>query len=253
MALLTVGIPPQPVGQGGRKINVPVQATTQIYEGAMVAEISGAAVPGSTAGAGGCIGVAEQDALGGASNGAVRMSIWTDKVFIFANGANAVADTTPLFTTLYMEDDHTVGTGGIGGTGEGVAGLFFGMEDDGRVRVYIGPSAAATAVLGLIVPVNGTNLTNTASQTVNVVPGATQTRYLMGTMGQNSTVTLGTTGAVVGDIVRIVSTNAAAFTLAVVNGGPGAGTLATIVASKPGYVQAYFNGTNWLYDGSSNN
>ncbi len=37
----------------------------------------------------------------------------------------------------------------------------------------------------------------------------------------------------------------AAFTKLFINGGPAAGTLATIVASKTGYVQVEWNGTDW--------
>jgi hypothetical protein len=68
-------------------------------------------------------------------------------------------------------------------------------------------------------------------------------------LSQNSTVTLNTTGAVVGDIIKIVRTDTSAYTIAVVNGGAGAGTIATLPVSVIGFVEAVFDGTNWLFNG----
>lgn len=246
MSLLTSGIAVKPYGSGGRKVSLPVKATTQLYQGAMVAySAAGALVPGSTAGAGDAVGICEADTLGGATDGAVRAWVWFDHTFIFTNGTNAFTDATPIGALAYMEDDHTVGTGGVGGSGEGVAGLFMGMNDDGTVRVYLFPNIANSLQW---VPVNGTALTDTASQ--NATSLGRTTRYLFATMSQNSTVTLTTTGAVAGNTVRIVRTSTSAFTLAVVNGGAGAGTIVTLDASKAGFAQAYFDGTNWKFDGA---
>lgn len=44
---------------------------------------------------------------------------------------------------------------------------------------------------------------------------------------------------------EIVIADVAAFTKLFVNGGPAAGTLATIAASKTGYVRVVWNGTDW--------
>lgn len=244
MAILTSGVAPKPYGGGGRKIDLPVKANTNLFQGMLVAYLGAGLVPGSTAGAGDAVGVAEADAVGGASDGLTRVIVWTDHTFTFNNGVNAFTDAMPAGQLAFMEDDHTVGTGGVGGSGEGVAGLFMGMNDDGTVRVYLFPNIAQTLNY---VAVNGPNLTNTATQTVQSLSRIT--RYLQPTLGQNSTLTLGTTGAKVGDIIRIVRTDVSAFTLAVVNGGPGAGTLITLPVSKTGYAQAYFDGTNWKFDG----
>ena len=243
MANLTSGARPQPYGLGGRKVFLPVKATTQIYEGALVAQVSGACVPGTSTGAGNAIGVAESDMLGGASDGSTRISVWTDKIFVFNAGTNAPTDATPFGTLLYMEDDHTVGTGGIGGAAEGTAGKFMGIEDDGRVRVFVG------ALVGDSVPLRG-SIADASTTTVNVL--GRDTRYSMAaTLTQTNTVTLGTTGAVAGDRMTILSPGTSAHTVVVVNGGVGAGTLNTIGSTKIGFVSAYFDGTNWIYDGSS--
>jgi hypothetical protein len=130
---------PQPYGLGGRKVNLPVTASQQIYEGTMLSQPSGALVPATTGGdTHGVIGVAEHDALGGGSDGLVRCSVWTDKEFIFTtDGSNGATDATPYGTILYAVDDHTVGTSSVGSSLP-VAGRFVGIEDDGRTRIYIG-------------------------------------------------------------------------------------------------------------------
>jgi hypothetical protein len=242
MANLTAGTRPQPYGQGGRKVFLPVKATTQLWEGGMLAQISGACVPGTTSGAGDCIGVAEESALGGATDGATRVVVWTDKVFIFNAGTNAPTDATPIFSKLYMETDNTVGTGGIGGSGEGVAGRFMGMEDDGRVRVYVGP------FVGDDVVINGATLANASTSTATAL--GRNTRYQVPPQSQNTVVTLSTSGAVVGDQITIVSVNTAAYTVEVYDAGNSV-ALATLVASKKGFVKAYFDGTGWQLDALS--
>jgi hypothetical protein len=136
---LTQGIPPQPYGKGGRKVYLPMSATAQVWQGAMVAQLAGACVTGTTAGAGPCIGVAEADTLGGATNGAVRLVVLTDQIFRFAAGTLAPTDSTPYGTPLFMETDNTVGTGA---PGQQPAGRFMGFEDDGYVRVYVSNQAS---------------------------------------------------------------------------------------------------------------
>ncbi len=115
-----------------------------------------------------------------------------------------------------------------------------------RVRMGIGPmppiAIPPTSVLDYV---TGTALTDTATTTVQRV-GPRTSFLLAGTMSQGETVTLGTTGAVDGDYIKIIRTSTSAQTCAVVNGGPGAGTLHTQVASKVNFTEARFNGTNWL-------
>lgn len=61
----------------------------------------------------------------------------------------------------------------------------------------------------------------------------------------NRTVTISDAGAVEGKLFRILRKNAAAFTLAVVNGGAGGGTPYTFGASENGDVWFRFDGTDW--------
>lgn len=247
--MITAGIPPQPYGKEPRKVNRPVAATTQLYQGQMISEIAGAAVPGTTASGSDCIGVCESDVLGGASDGTKRCVVLNDCVFLMTAGSAAPTDATPFGSLLFMESDILVGTGGLGAT-QKVAGRFVGMADDGRVRMYVGPYGSGEFSGDVDDQITGTALTDVAATTVQ--RGGRVTKYLLaGTMSQGETITLGTTGAVVGDVIRIIRTSTSAQTCAVVNGGAGAGTLCTLVASKVGFAFAIFDGTNWLYDGSS--
>lgn len=64
----------------------------------------------------------------------------------------------------------------------------------------------------------------------------------------NRAVTIETDGAEAGDTMCISRTSAAdAFTLSVINGGPGAGTIGVIPVSSKGFVVARFDGTNWIF------
>lgn len=54
-------------------------------------------------------------------------------------------------------------------------------------------------------------------------------------------------GELPGDTMRITKANLGANVLAIVNGGPGAGTLGTIPTLARGSVLARFNGTNWVF------
>ena len=68
------------------------------------------------------------------------------------------------------------------------------------------------------------------------------------TLTANRTITLGTTSAVAGNIIEIARLDVEAFTVAVVNGGAGAGTLMTFAVSAREYAKFKFDGTNWALD-----
>ena len=76
-----------------------------------------------------------------------------------------------------------------------------------------------------------------------VLPAATLTANRIITFG----VVAGADGrlARAGDRLVVTRLDAGAFTLAFVNGGPGAGTMATLVASKVGFFEAEFDGVDW--------
>lgn len=120
----------------------------------------------------------------------------------------------------------------------------------GGVKLSVAPADAAAPIAvgtndGRMDYVAGTALTDTAATTVQ--RAAIKTSFLLaGTMSQGETITLGTTGAVAGDYIKIIRTSTSAQTAAIVNGGAGAGTLHTQPASKPNFTEARFDGTNWL-------
>lgn len=92
-------------------------------------------------------------------------------------------------------------------------------------------------------PDKGDDLTD-ASATIQV--GGKPWRVLpASTLSANRTLTLGTTNARAGYRIRITREDVGAYTYAVANGGPGAGTLVTFPVSSRAYGIFYFDGTNW--------
>lgn len=65
------------------------------------------------------------------------------------------------------------------------------------------------------------------------------------TLTDNRAITLGTTSATTGHIIEIHRLDANAYTLAVINGGVGAGTLVTLPVSECHSCEFRFDGTNW--------
>lgn len=92
----------------------------------------------------------------------------------------------------------------------------------------------------------GANITFTAGAATIYVSGKERRRVASGAITQNSTLTLGTTGAREGHELLLSILDTAAFTCAVVNGGADAGTLATKASGEMRFVHAYFDGTNWV-------
>lgn len=89
----------------------------------------------------------------------------------------------------------------------------------------------------------GADLTD-APATITVAQG--KWRVLpAATLSATRAFTLSTTGAVAGDQITITRLDATANTITVVNGGAGAGTLATLPVSTTGFVKCQFDGTNW--------
>lgn len=92
----------------------------------------------------------------------------------------------------------------------------------------------------------GANITFSAGAATIYVSGKKRRRVAAGALAANSTITLSTTGAREGHELELSLLDDAAYTCAVVNGGVGAGTLATKPISAKHYVKVYFDGTNWV-------
>jgi hypothetical protein len=65
------------------------------------------------------------------------------------------------------------------------------------------------------------------------------------TLTANRTKTLSTTGAINGHVITIVRLDTTAFTMPIVNGGAGAGTIITFPVSVRYWADFRFDGTNW--------
>ena len=176
MANLTAALGRKPYGMGGRDISHGVDGGTATYEGGLISQLTatGMLVPTSTSGAGPAIGVAthDQDNTAG-SDGALRLTVETDRIFIFANGTStdACSEATLIGSPVYAFDDHTVYDNDASGT-LAVAGLFMGMEPDGTVRVYVSSHrmAAAATITALT-----DNSAGTANNTIQALPDPTDT------------------------------------------------------------------------------
>lgn len=137
-------------GKEGRHVHVPVDGGTHIYAWGLVSQLTatGMLVPTSTSGCGPAIGVSthEVDNSDG-SDGDVRCRVLTDQIFIFANGTStdACSEATLFGTQVYSADDHTIYDNDASGTLK-PAGLFAGMEPDGRVRVFVSALAAHPSI-----------------------------------------------------------------------------------------------------------
>lgn len=174
MANLTAALGRKPYGKGGRDISHGVDGGTATYEGGLISQLTatGMLVPASTASSGPAIGVAtyDQDNTNG-SDGALRLTVETDRIFLFANGSagDACSEATLIGSPVYAFDDHTVYDNDASGTLQ-VAGLFMGMEPDGTVRVYVsshrmGAAATITALTD--------NSAGTANNTIEAMANPT--------------------------------------------------------------------------------
>jgi hypothetical protein len=147
-------------------------------------------------------------------------------------------------SAVYVVDDQTFTT--TPSATAPIMGMLVEVKDATHGFVQIEPpSAHARAV-----PAKGADLTDAAATILitqgkwRVMPAATMTAARV--------ITVGTTGAVNGDIIRITRRDQTANTLTITNGGVGAGSPAILPASKQGFVDVIFDGTDWsLYAGGS--
>lgn len=97
--------------------------------------------------------------------------------------------------------------------------------------------------LRVVIDDAGANLTD-ADASLTIVGG--RKRLLpAATLSGNRTLTLATTNAQAGDEIEITRLDVGAFTVAIVNGGAGGGTLATLPISARSYIACRFDGSNW--------
>jgi hypothetical protein len=83
------------------------------------------------------------------------------------------------------------------------------------------------------------------------VSGRAWRRIPAATLTASCTKTLAITNAEAGDIIEVTRLDLGAFTVALTNGGPAAGTLCTLPVSARSWARLYFDGDNWLHRASS--
>lgn len=135
----------QPIFESGAnqteiRFHATVDSGAPIYKGTLISQLTsgGLLVPFSTASAGHCVGMATADAALSA-----RAEIATRCMRAMVNGtsSDAFADTDSIGAPVYATDDHTVAKTS-GTNGRKCVGFFFGLESDGKVRVFLDPIMA---------------------------------------------------------------------------------------------------------------
>lgn len=127
-----------------------VDGGATLYRGSLTTQLTatGMAVPYSTAAAGPCVGVCQTPDVdnSGGSDGDKSARIETKRLYVFDNGAggDAFAASSMIGAIAYGTDDHTVAATSNTNARKPV-GFFMGMEDDGRVRVFVDPISAKLA------------------------------------------------------------------------------------------------------------
>lgn len=119
------------------------------------------------------------------------------------------------------------------------------LTHDGRTVITSSVGGSAGAWIAVRSPDEGEDLED-GNATITVGDGAWRT-LPASTLTASATLTLSTTAATAGDTIEITRHDVGAYTYAIVNGGTGAGTLATMPVSARSHVTAYFDGANWLH------
>jgi len=250
MAALTAARNTQSLGAVLDVQDYPVGATTTIYQGSLVAlNAAGYAVPASTAATQFALGRAKSTVVNTGSNGAKIVAVETGTFKWGNSGSSDAIAQAEVGDFCWIVDDQTVAKTNGSGT-RSRAGRITGVDAGGvwvttnfavpqDVSTLTGDEALSSKVVAYkaaVAAFTGGAVTITAAQ------GGF--RYVDAT-AENSTLTLGSSGAVAGSVIHIVRATAGAHTVAVANGGAGAGTLMTMTASKKAGCIVGFDGTNW--------
>lgn len=147
MANATSNIQQQPQGPAGIRFLLGVDGGTHIYEGTFISQLTatGMAVPTSTASSGPCVGVSQHEADASAvGDGVQQVYVETRRLYRASNGSStdAFSSASLIGSVCYAFDDHTVYDNSASNTLKAV-GFFMGMEEDGKVLVFVDPIAAA--------------------------------------------------------------------------------------------------------------
>ncbi len=136
----------------------------------------------------------------------------------------------------------------LASTSASVGASLIGIQDAGGLITATTVEGALAELAGAPKLVQGT-LTDAAATIA--VGTASEFTLPAATLTANRILTLSTTGAVAGEVLRVIRRDATAFTYAVVNGGAGGGTMYTFVVSVARVADFQYDGTNWAMAGHS--
>lgn len=122
------------------------------------------------------------------------------------------------------------------------------LDDGFTVLVPTGSSNYQGAWLRVREDNKGADLT--ASTATLTVGGKRWRRIPAATLTGNQTIALSTTNAAAGDWIQVTRADVGAYTVALTNSGPAAGTVVTLPVSAKSWALVYFDGTNWLHRAS---
>jgi len=136
-------------GPGPFCFDLPVDAGSKVFKGSLCTQLTatGMVVPYSTAAAGVVVGQAQHAAdnsASGTSDGDKRVRIETNRMIVLDNGAggDAFSEATLIGSLVYGTDDHTGAKTSSSQTRKAV-GFFYGMESDGKIRVFLDPRSVS--------------------------------------------------------------------------------------------------------------
>ncbi len=121
------------------------------------------------------------------------------------------------------------------------------LEDDGFTVIVPLGGGEAGAWLRVREPDQGDDLTGSGTVTVG---GGRWRRVPEASLAADASLLLSTVNAEKGDWIDFTREDVGAYTVALVNGGPAAGTLVTLPVSARSWARVYFNGVNWLHRSS---
>lgn len=147
MAISTANLTIRSQGAEGRKRHLPVDGGAHIRKGTLVSQLTatGMVVPLTTASSGGAVGVAQHEADNSdGADGDLRCVVESGRIYEFANdGTNPFSDASLVGSLAYATDDHTVSD--TQAAAEPIAGYFVGLEESGRVAIFVDPALIAAA------------------------------------------------------------------------------------------------------------
>jgi hypothetical protein len=155
--------------------------------------------------------------------------------------------------TITIEDGYYTITPGIPTTRTISAGTNMTGGGDLSANRTLSLAASLTGITSIngatvAAPVEGTALTD-ADQTLTIGGGSDYTQSTALTASRTKTLSVSGTPPTTGEVITIKRLTTAAFTMPIVNGGGGGGTLYTFPSGEKRVADFRYDGTNWVLAG----